>query len=310
MLVKSKEKIFTIVVCTYNSEKIINKCLDALAGLEGLSENVDKILVVDNNSTDSTSKIIHAYCEENNLFQYVFEGRQGLSYAREHALDANTDWIVYVDDDNILDKKWIIELKRTVEENEHLGVVNGAVIAVPAETLNKEQQAIMKAMYRNLACTHCAEPKEDDLPNTVPMGAGMCVRREALKKIESEGWLNLTGRTGKKLSSGEDTELCERIFEQGYGYESNFKMKLYHIIPSTRLEEKYVIRLIDGLVEGRVNFIKNQKFGYMKCQLRKVKYFFEQKCLEKKMTKSIETLDEYWKYKIAYLQAISYLRYI
>ena len=90
----SKEKMFTIVVCTYNSEKIIKRCLDALVALEGLSENVDKILVVDNNSTDLTSKIIHEYCEENNMFQYVFEGRQGLSYAREHALDANTDWII------------------------------------------------------------------------------------------------------------------------------------------------------------------------------------------------------------------------
>lgn len=306
----SKEKMFTIVVCTYNSEKIIKRCLDALVALEGLSENVDKILVVDNNSTDLTSKIIHEYCEENNMFQYVFEGRQGLSYAREHALDANTDWIIYVDDDNILDKNWIIELKETVEENKRLGVVNGAVIAVPAEKLSEEQQAIMRAMYRNLACTHCGEPKENDPQNVVPMGAGMCVRRAALEKIESEGWLKLTGRTGKKLSSGEDTELCERIFEQGYGYESNFRMKLYHIIPSTRLEEKYVIRLIDGLVEGRVDFIKNQKFGYMKCRLRKVKYLFERNCLEKKMTKSKGTLDEYWKYKIAYLQANSYLRYI
>lgn len=310
MLAKSKEKMFTIVVCTYNSEKIIKKCLDALTSLEGLSENIDKIIVVDNNSTDLTSKIIHEYCEENSLFQYVFESRQGLSYAREHALDANTDWIIYVDDDNILDKNWIIELKKTVEENKRLGVVNGAVIAVPAETLNKEQQAIMNAMYRNLACTHCAEPKKDDSPNTIPMGAGMCVRREALNKIESEGWLNLTGRTGKKLSSGEDTELCERIFKQGYGYESNFRMKLYHVIPTSRLEEKYVIRLIDGLVEGRVNFIKNQKFGYIQCQLRKAKYFFERKYLEKKMKNNMEKLDEYWKYKVAYLQAVSYLRYI
>ena len=192
------KKPFTIVVCTYNGERFLNRCLTALENLDELHDLTEKIYVVDNNSSDSTPEIAKKFCEQDNLFEYVFEKRQGLSYAREQAVKATTEWIIYVDDDNILDKNWLIELKKTIESHKGVGVVNGAVIATPEQKLNNEQKAILQVMYRNLACTHCKEPTSEDEPNTIPMGAGMCVRTDALKEIEKEGWLKLKGREGKK----------------------------------------------------------------------------------------------------------------
>ena len=302
-------KIFTIVVCTYNGDRYLHKCLTAIENLLELHELTDRIYVVDNNSSDRTAEIIKRFCDKDKLFEYVFEKRQGLSFAREQATKASTDWVIYVDDDNILDINWLVELRKTIETHKGVGVVNGAVIANPECELTREQKAILNVMYRNLACTHCEEPKNEDEANAVPMGAGMCVKTVALMKIESEGWLKLIGREGKKLSSGEDTELCERVFAQGYSYTCNYRMKLYHIIPLSRLEEEYVVRLIDGLVKGRVDFIKSQRFGGLKCFLRKMKYSINVR-IQKSILQNNKklTVEDLWEHKVALYQAESYLR--
>ena len=300
--------LFTIVICTYNGENYLEQCLTAITKLHSLREYVGTVLVIDNNSTDSTKNIILKCAETNSLIKYEFEERQGLSYAREHAVKAQTEWVIYVDDDNILDQDWLIQLEKTIKEHPRAGVVNGAVIAKPITDLNEQKRAILKAMYKNLACTHIEEPKESDAPNTIPMGAGMCVRTDALRKIESEGWLNLIGRTKNDFSSGEDTELCERVFSQGYEYASSYKMKLYHLIPDGRLEEKYIVKLVDGLVRGRVSFLKSQKFGYIKCALRKIKYRVLLQKYRKNIAKDSSNQENYWSDKVLICQAEAFLR--
>lgn len=305
---KKKTPLFTIVICTYNGENYLDQCLTAIIKLHSLREYVGAVLVVDNNSTDNTKNIILKYAETNDLIKYVFEERQGLSYAREHAVKAQTEWVIYVDDDNILDQDWLIQLEKVIREHPRAGVVNGAVIAKPINNLNEQKKAILKAMYKNLACTHIEEPKVSDAPNTIPMGAGMCVRTDALRRIEVDGWLNLTGRTKKDFSSGEDTELCERVFSQGYEYASSYKMKLYHLIPDGRLEEKYIVKLVDGLVRGRVDFLKNQRFGYIKCTLRKMKYQVLLQKYRKNLAKTSLNQEKYWNDKVQMYQAEAFLR--
>lgn len=307
MDINKKNTLFTIVVCTYNGEKYLEQCLTAITALTRLEDFVDKVYVVDNNSTDNTKSIIQAFEKKCKLFKYEFEARQGLSFAREHAVKAITDWIIYVDDDNILDTNWLIALNKTIHTYPHAGVINGAVIAKPVEKLSKQQQAILKAMYKNLACTHLNLPQIGDPPIRVPMGAGMCVRTASLRKIEQNGWLNLVGRTKNVLSSGEDTELCTRIFAQGYGYASSFDMKLFHLIPSERLDEEYIFRLINGLVMGRVDFIKSQKFWTLKLFLRKIKYMYLLPKYKRDLLRLNPSDFEYWDDKVQIYQAEAFL---
>ena len=85
-------------------------------------------------------------------------------------------------------------------------------------------------------------------------------------------------------------------------------MKLYHIIPQARLEEQYLIRLIDGLVKGRVDFIKSQKLGNVKCLLRKIKYFVEIKIQKNALEKKNLSVEELWKHKVALYQAEAFMK--
>lgn len=300
---------FTIVICTYNGEKYIRKCIETLLCLNSLEVLTEKILVVDNNSKDNTKQIVEKIIEKNDIVSYEFEPKQGLSYARAHAAKVNTDWVIYVDDDNFLDENWLIELKYIIDKNEKVGVVNGAIIAKPEEGLNESELNCLKVIYRDLACTHLDDDFSKKVDNNNPIGAGLCVKTAALKEIYRNGWLSLVGRQGNTLFSGEDGELCLKIFNQGYKYYFSTNMKLYHAIPKSRLNINYVEKLIEGLVNGRIKFLRMQRFGKFKCYLRKVKYqimFIYYTLVKKDSSNNIGSYD-YWKRKIKFFQIRSYI---
>ena len=54
-------KLFTVVICTYNGSKNLEEVLDAICVCTDLDKLVDQIIVVDNASTDGTRDIIKAY---------------------------------------------------------------------------------------------------------------------------------------------------------------------------------------------------------------------------------------------------------
>lgn len=300
------EKLFTIYICTYNGEKKIGKCLDSILALQNINELVCKIVVIDNNSNDDTSGVVEAYSKKNNLVKYEFEPDQGLSNARKHAAFAETKWVIYVDDDNLLDSMWVVELERIVKSNPDLGVINGAVIAIEEEPFLADEKNCLSIIYRDLACTHIYSIDRGHNDNKIPMGAGLCVRTKALKKIADNGWLNLQGRTGINLSSGEDGELCELVLQQGYKYYFSTNMKLQHLIPRSRLQYDYVNKLIFGLVEGRIGLLRTHKQGNLECFLRKIKYTLLHLIYSKNKYKRSDKL--YWGVEVRKMIIDSYLK--
>lgn len=302
------DKSFTIVVCTYNGSRFLPYSLNALLELDSLDELVNEIIIVDNNSTDNTKEIVENYIKLNSLFKYHFEEKQGLSNARRHAVNVNTDWVIFVDDDNILKSNWLIELKKTVARNSKVGVINGAIIAHSIDTLSTEDSNCLKVMYHNLACTHLNEESIEGLrPNPSPVGAGLCVKVDALLVIEKEGWLNLTGRKGDSLASGEDTELCSRVLAQGYKYICNYNMRMYHIIPNSRLSPEYMSRLIIGLTNGRYDFISNNKIYILSRLFRCIKYLVIIMYMKSVYKKSNPGTEKYIKAKYSILSGKTFL---
>jgi cellulose synthase/poly-beta-1,6-N-acetylglucosamine synthase-like glycosyltransferase len=67
------------VLCTYNRVECLPAALEALLAQDG---NIDyEILVIDNNSTDSTASVVGAIADRaNGRVRYAFEPRQGLSH--------------------------------------------------------------------------------------------------------------------------------------------------------------------------------------------------------------------------------------
>ncbi|WP_294409589.1 glycosyltransferase [uncultured Ruminococcus sp.] len=269
---------YSIVICTYNGQKTISQAIDAILALHLYNTHVKEVLIVDNASTDNTKKIIEDYIRKNSKIKYIYESKPGLSHARRRAVEANGDWVIYVDDDNILDQHWLDVLEKVIVAHPDVGVINGAVIAVPTDVLSLEEECRLSLMYRNLACTHIGSIDYPAKENKNPMGAGMCIPTHVLREISQEGWLDLLGRTGENLSSGEDTELCNKVFGKGYTYICDYRMRMQHLIPKSRLSQKNVDRLLEGLITSRYQLISSQRYYLLKRIARGVKYVLVYLC--------------------------------
>ncbi|MCL4519252.1 MAG: glycosyltransferase family 2 protein, partial [Thaumarchaeota archaeon] len=81
---------FTFCICTYNSERTLERCLSSI---RGLSEN-SRVIVLDHNSNDRTLEIAARYDAS------LEKENTGLGFARQRCLDlADTKYIVFVDSD-------------------------------------------------------------------------------------------------------------------------------------------------------------------------------------------------------------------
>jgi glycosyltransferase involved in cell wall biosynthesis len=90
----------SIVIPAYNEESHIADCLNAISKL---NKTPFEVIVVDNNSTDDTAKIV----EQFSFAKLVHEKRQGVVYARDCGFDlAKGNIIARIDADTLLPANW------------------------------------------------------------------------------------------------------------------------------------------------------------------------------------------------------------
>ena len=78
-------------------------------------------------------------------------------------------------------------------------------------------------------------------------GAGLCLRKSALDGLIHDGFRShLTGRVGKKLLSGEDTELTMALHLSGWRLRIDRRLRLQHFMPAERLRWDYLRHLERG----------------------------------------------------------------
>ncbi len=95
----------SVVIPAYNEEKRIDACLESLMKQKIMP---DEIIVVDNNSTDSTKEIVKKY-----PVKIVTEKKQGMIPARNRGFNtAKYDIIARTDADTILPPNWIKKIKK------------------------------------------------------------------------------------------------------------------------------------------------------------------------------------------------------
>jgi len=99
---------FSIIIPTYNRAELLRRVLESVQHLFVPRSWEAEILVIDNNSSDHTAAVVLEAMQGPLPLRRVLEMNQGVSHARNRgASEASFEHLVYLDDDELVDKGWL-----------------------------------------------------------------------------------------------------------------------------------------------------------------------------------------------------------
>ena len=116
----------SIVLSTFNRAPLLGAAIDRLTRQDPEAPPCE-IIIVDNNSTDQTRAVVERRIAQGKLpLQYVFEPRQGLSYARNAGIAAaRADVVAFTDDDVRVADNWIATIRKTFDAHPAVDCLGG-----------------------------------------------------------------------------------------------------------------------------------------------------------------------------------------
>ncbi len=112
-----KSKSFSVIIPSYNSEKYIKTCIDSLLN-QNYEKNLIQILVIDDGSTDETSKIMEQYKNVSQVEYYKKTNGQWssvINYVKNNKLVKN-EIVSILDADDFLDKDAYKVINENIED--------------------------------------------------------------------------------------------------------------------------------------------------------------------------------------------------
>ena len=97
-------ELISVIIPVYNTAKYLNRCFDSV--INNSYKNLE-IIVVDDSSTDGSSKICDDYQAKDNRFVVFHQENMGQASARNKALDvAKGDYISFIDSDDFIHNRF------------------------------------------------------------------------------------------------------------------------------------------------------------------------------------------------------------
>lgn len=232
----------TVLICTFNRAAYLADTLDSLGRIPPDPGFTWDVMVVDNNSTDDTRRVVESRAAAFPVpLHYLFERRQGKSIALNTGLAASrAAIIVFTDDDVAVTPEWLVAGVRPLLERADLEYTGGPVRpiwgAAPPPWLNPAGNLGGTIAVKD----HGPEPFVFEEQSKTPLGVNMAVRRRLIERIG--GFRPDLGRSGKSLLGQEQAEFFYRSRAAGARGLYVPEMVLDHVVPASRLTLGYFRR--------------------------------------------------------------------
>lgn len=182
----------SIVVCSYNGGKTLERCLESLKDLHYPDYEV---VLVDDGSKDNTPEI----AARNPWVKTIRQENKGLSFARNVGAQQSTgEVIVYTDSDCMADPDWLYYLIGTLLSGNYAGV-GGPNISPPAENWVQACVAAAPGGPSHVLLT-------DVVAEHIP-GCNMAFHRWAFEQVG--------GFDPEYRKAGDDVDFCWRLQQAG-----------------------------------------------------------------------------------------------
>ena len=229
-----------VAICTYNRSEFLENCMQhiipQIEGKTGIS-----LLIIDNNSTDNTREMVSGYCQKYPFVLYEFCPEQGLSFARNMALQkCNASWLSFLDDDGYANEQWLQENLKIIRSGD-FEAFGGQI----SPWYRDGKKSWFKDKYEK---AENFAPQQDVVRLKVSdpyFSGGNCTYH--VDKLKQVGGFNVDfGMNGNAMGYGEETAAQRKMAIQGGRLGFSRNMVLYHYIglnkqhPVWRLKRNYL----------------------------------------------------------------------
>lgn len=203
----------SVVVATYNRSALLERTLLSLFSQRADGLNFE-IIVIDNNSSDTTPQSIAALKAKSPVELRSFrEPRQGNAYARNTGIDqAQAPIIAFLDDDVVADENWVGTIKSAFDRNPQISFVGGRILPLWE---SEPPSWLTPSHWAPLALLDYGK-EEMKIAGQTPLGlltANIGVRREVFDQIGR--FSQMLQRVKGGIGSMEDTEFLLRVCRSG-----------------------------------------------------------------------------------------------
>ena len=197
----------SVIIATRNRADMLKNCLNFLADQ---IKKPDEVIVIDNNSKDSTKKVVSNFNKKLPI-KYIFEPKVGIPIARNTGIkNARYDIIAFIDDDCVVDKGWVKNLLNTINSS------NLTVIQEHIKPLlkNKLWSNIIQLFLQDAFNSHNTKSRLRPL-----FTGNLIISKKIFKRV---------GCFDETFKSGEDIELGIRLQQKGYKIRYSPDIIVYH----------------------------------------------------------------------------------
>ena len=231
----------SILICCYNSAKLIEKTLDHLMCQTGLGTLAIEIVVVDNNSDDGTFTIAEKYLNSQDVgfgltYKVLKENKPGKPNALITGMNNVTyQYTVICDDDNWLNADYLNMAYELICEDDKIGIIGG--FGILASHLSPP------SWFSRYQAAYAVGPNAEKEGETKAVwGAGSVINMKAWDNLfENDFKLHSLGEDGKAY--GEDIEYCLAMRLLGYKIVYNSRLIYQHFMPDARLKKEYYLNI-------------------------------------------------------------------
>ena len=251
----TEENHVSVVICCHNSSARLGPTLEHLLRQDVPPDLAWEVVVVDNASTDETGPVARALWPDGAPapLRVVSEPKPGLIHARRRGLsEARYEIVSFLDDDNWAAADWVRRVAEIMAADPRVGACGGRTEAVTEIT--------PPPWFTNYAAWFAVGRQGEDVGDITwrrgrLWGAGLTLRKKAWNDLTENGFEpTLSGRTGKKMTAGEDTEICYALRLAGWRLWYSEELVLRHFIPAERLTIAYLTRLRCGFGRQSTGF--------------------------------------------------------